>query len=70
MGCKTRIHGVGLLVAVTWIKKVLAVKRVSERLMVMRIIVVIVGKTVLNLISVYTPDTSKQMVEKRESSHY
>ena len=36
---------------------------VSERLMVMR---VIMGRTVLNLKSVYAPDNSKQMVEKEE----
>ena len=35
----------------------------SKRLMVRR---VIMGETVLNLISVYAPDTSKQMVEKEE----
>ena len=42
MGCERGIHGVGLLVADKWIEKVLDV---SERFMVMR---VIVGKTVLN----------------------
>ena len=47
LGCERGIHGVGLLVADRWIEKVLDVKHVSERLMVMR---VIVGRTVLNLI--------------------
>ena len=52
MGCEKGIHGVGMLVADRWIEKVLDVKRVSERLMVVR---VMVGRSVLNLISVYAP---------------
>ena len=39
MGCEKGIHGVGMLVADRWIEKVLDVKRVSERLMVVRVIV-------------------------------
>ena len=54
MGCKKGIHGVGMLVADRWIEKVLDVNRVSERLLVVR---AIVGKSVLNLISVYAPQT-------------
>ena len=50
MGCEKGIHGVGMLVADRWIEKVLDVKRPSERLMVVR---VIVGRSVLNLIYVY-----------------
>ena len=57
MGCEKRIHGVRMLVADRWIEKVLDVKRVSERLMVMR---VIVGRSVLNLISVYAPQLVKE----------
>ena len=37
MGCSKGIHAVGLLDR--WIEKVLEVKRVSERLMVVRVIV-------------------------------
>ena len=40
MGCEKGIHGVGMWVPARWIEKVLDVKRVSERLMVMRVIVV------------------------------
>ena len=40
MGCEKGIHGVGMLVPVRWIEKVLDVKRVSERLMVVRVILV------------------------------
>ena len=46
MGCEKGIHGVGMLVADRWIEKVLDVNRVSERLMVVRMIV---GRSVLNL---------------------
>ena len=63
MGCAKGIHGVGLLVADRWIDKVLEVKRVSERLMVVR---VIVGRTVLNLISAYAPQAGRHMPEKEE----
>ena len=61
------IHGVGLLVADRWIEKVLEVKRVSERLMVVR---VIVGRTVLNLISAYAPQAGRPRPEKEDSSPY
>ena len=37
--CEKGIHSVGMLVADRWIEKVLDVKRVSERLMVVRVIV-------------------------------
>ena len=40
MDCEKGIHGVGMLVPVRWIEKVLDVKRVSERLMVVKVIVV------------------------------
>ena len=35
MGCEEGYHGVGVLVAEEWIKKVLDVKRWSERIMVL-----------------------------------
>ena len=63
MGCSRGIHGVGLLVAERWIEKVLEVRHVSERLMVVR---VIVGRTVLNLISAYAPQAGRPMPEKEE----
>ena len=46
-----------------WIEKVLDVKRVSERFMVVR---VIVGRSVLNLISIYAPQTGWSKVVKEE----
>ena len=63
MVCEKGIHGVGMLVANRWIEKVLDVKRVSERLMVVR---VIVGRSVLNLISVYAPQKGWSKVVKEE----
>ena len=63
MGCEKGIHGVGMLVADRWVEKVLEVRRMSERLFVLR---VIVGSSVLNLISVYAPQVGRPMEEKEE----
>ena len=63
MGCSRGIHGIGLLVADRWIEKVVEVRHVSKRLMVVR---VIVGRTMLNLISAYAPQAGKHMPEKEE----
>ena len=63
IGCEKHIHGVCMLVTERWIEKVLEVKHVNERLMVVRMIV---GRSVLNLISVYAPHTGRSQVEKEE----
>ena len=63
MGCEEGTAGVGFLVAERWVQKVLEVKRVSARLMLLR---VIVGKSVLNLVSVYAPQTGRSMEEKEK----
>ena len=52
IGCEEGNAGVGVLVAEQWIEKVIDVKRISERLLVLR---VMVGRTVLNLISAHAP---------------
>jgi hypothetical protein len=62
-GCEDGTSGVGVLVAAEWIDKVIEVKRISERMMVLR---VIVGKSVLNLVSVYAPQVGREMKEKEE----
>ena len=62
-GCEEMAAGVGILVAERWIKYVLEVRRVSERLMVLR---VMVGKSVLNLVSAYAPQVGRLMEEKEE----
>ena len=67
MGLAKGIHGLGWLVADRWIDKVLEVKRVSERLMAVK---VIVGRTVLNLISAYAPQAERHRPEKKNSSPY
>jgi exonuclease III len=55
--------GVGILVAERWIDKVIEVKRVSERVMVLR---VRMGKTVMNLVSAYAPQAGRGIEEKEE----
>ena len=53
--------GVGILVKESWVDKVLEVKRISERIIVLR---VRVGDSVLNLVSVYAPQVGRAMKEK------
>ena len=62
-GCEEGLAGVGILVAEKWIEKVIEVKRISERIMVLR---VTVGKSVLNIVSVYAPQVGRSTVEKEE----
>jgi hypothetical protein len=63
-GCDEKgVSGVGVLVAERWIESVLEVRRVSERLIVVR---VVVGKSVLNLICAYAPQVGRAMEEKEE----
>ena len=57
------LAGVGVLVAERWIDKVIEVRRVSERVMVLR---VVVGKTVVNLVSMYAPQAGRGIEEKEE----
>ena len=51
------------MVAEKWIEEVIAVKRISERIMVLR---VTVGKSVLNIVSVYAPQAGRSSEEKEE----
>ena len=62
-GCSEGVSGVGVLVAEKWVESVIEVKRVSERMMLLR---VRVGKRILNLISVYAPQVGRAMEEKEE----
>ena len=55
--------GVGVLVAEKWVDSVIDVKRVSERLLVLRLAV---GKVVLNIVCVYAPQAGRAAVEKEE----
>ena len=63
MGGEEGLAGVGVLVGERWVDKVIEVIRCSARLMVVR---VMIGKTVLNLISVYVPQVGRSMNEKEE----
>ena len=63
MGREEGYHGVRVLVAEEWIEKVLDVKRWSERIMVLR---VVVGRSVVNLVSVYAPQSGRSKEEKEE----
>ena len=63
MGCDEGISRVGILVAEKWIDHVIEVKRINDRRMVLR---VRIGKSVLNLVSVYAPQVGRSMEEKEE----
>ena len=55
--------GVGVLVAERWLEKMIEVKRVSDRIIVLRLLL---GKSILNLISVYAPQVGRPNLEKEE----
>jgi hypothetical protein len=63
VGGKDGLHGVGLMVAREWVDRVIEVKRVSERMMVLRMSV---GKVVLNVVSVYAPQAGRPGEEREE----
>lgn len=62
-GCDSGLAGVGVMVAEKWIEHVVEVKRVNERLMLLRLAV---GKRILNIISVYAPQVGRSKEEKEE----
>ena len=63
VGCEEGLAGVGVLVAAKWIDSVVEVRRVNERVMVLRLAI---GKSLLNVISVYAPQVGRTMKEKEE----
>jgi hypothetical protein len=63
IGCSEGVSGVGILVAEKWADKVIEVRRICERVIVLR---VIVGKAVLNLVSAYAPQVGRSADEKEE----
>ena len=65
IGCKEGDAGVGILVAEKWIDKVIEVKRVNERIILVRIVV---GKCVVNLVSAYAPTGREKKRGKRRNS--
>ena len=62
-GCEDGLAGVGILVAERWVDKITEVKRISESIMVLR---VVVGRSVLNIVSVYAPHVGRSTEEKEE----
>ena len=62
-GCEDGLAGVGILVAERWVDKVIEVKRISERIMVLR---VVVGNSILNIVSFYAPQVGRSTEEKEE----
>jgi exonuclease III len=55
--------GVGVLIAEKWLEKLKEVKRVNERILLIR---VQFGKSMLNLISVYAPQVGRPNTEKED----
>jgi len=60
-GGEKKSLGVGILVAKRWIEKVIEVRRFSERVMLVR---VLVGKQVINILSAYAPQPGRAMEDK------
>ena len=57
------MSGVGILVAEKWINHVVEIRRVNERVMVLRLAI---GRSVFNIVSVYAPQTGRTREEKEE----
>ena len=57
------LAGVGVLVAEKWVDSVIEVKRLSARLLVLRMAV---GKVVVNIVCVYAPQVGRPAEEKEE----
>ena len=60
-GCPEGIHGVGVLVSEEFVDKVVEVKRMSERLMMVKLVI---GKCLMNVISGYAPQVGRRQVDK------
>lgn len=63
VGCEEGVAGVGVLVAEKWIDNVVEVRRVNERVMVLRLAI---GKSLVNIVSVYAPQVGRTREEKEE----
>src|SRR5271163_3444951 len=62
-GSEEGVSGVGILVAERWIESVIEVRRVSPRLLVVR---VAIGSSVLNVVCAYAPQVGRSYEEKEE----
>ena len=63
MGCNEGFAGVGVMVVEGWVDRVKDVVQVSERIIVIKLIV---GMTAVNIVSVYAPQVGKKPVEKEK----
>ena len=59
--CSEGVSGVGMIVSEEFIDKVVEVTRVSERLMMVKLIV---GKCLMNVVAAYAPQTGRSQEEK------
>ena len=62
-GCEEGLTGVGIWVAKKWIEKVIKMKCISERIMVLK---VVVDKSVLKIVLVYAPQVGWSTEENEE----
>jgi hypothetical protein len=62
-GGELGISGVGILIAEKYVDKVVEVRRVSDRLILLRLLV---GKTIVNVISAYAPQVGRPEREKED----
>ena len=61
-GCKeVGGSGVGILVAEKWVDNVVEVRRISERIMVLK---VAIGKQVFNIVSAYAPQVGRSAMDE------
>src|SRR3989442_14085027 len=60
---KDGLAGVGVLVAEKWVERVIEVKKMSERMMLLR---VSIGANILNVISGYAPQVGCSIEDKEE----
>ena len=62
-GCPEGLHGVGVLISAEFVDSVVSVIRVSERLMVVKMVI---GRMLVNVISGYAPQVGQSDTEKDE----
>ena len=61
MGSKAKTDGVGIFVAAKWVDSVLSVERLSERVLLLKMVL---GDCLLNVFTIYAPHSGKPDEEK------
>ena len=64
MGAKDTSHGVGMFVAEKWVDSVVKVKRHSERVLILKMVL---DNSLMNVLMVYAPHSGKTRGRKRKS---